>query len=112
MKIIYKFDTEELFETEEQTIVPSVGHIVYLDEEYFVEEVAWSPADNFVYVYLTYDAPSRAKPEKIKENVVRINDFVSLKKSVDQALKETGTLKRQIFSIREHIKIKQERTKT
>jgi hypothetical protein len=114
MKIKYYIDLEEVNNGEYENInVPRPGDKVWLDDLFYVDDVIWYPATNDVRVYLKQEdfkeiAPKIANVQESSVNLGQVNRAQSI---ADKALKETVSLKRQVFSIRNFIKTQQGKNK-
>lgn len=104
MKLEYYYSEEKVYERPGDAI-PSVGHMVYLDEIFFVENVVWYPKDSIVRVYLSDRQVASKKPvAERKQNVVNLGEVRQIKETADKALKESATLRREVSSIRQFLK--------
>lgn len=105
MKLEYYYNEEKVYERSAD-VIPSVGHMVYLEEIFFVENVVWYPKDSIVRVYLSDRQATVKKPiAERKENVVNLGQVREIKATADKALKESTTLRREVSSIRQFLKI-------
>jgi len=104
MKIEYYLEEEKIYETE-GTDIPSVGHMVFIKEVFFVENIVWYPENKIVRVYLNDELKSsKPKVAESTDNAVKLDDIRKAQKTADKALKESDNLKRQLFSIRQYLR--------
>ncbi len=107
MKIEYYLSEDKIYQSDiEGNSVPSVGHMVFLKEIFYVEDVIWYPDDNIVRIYLNDEKPKdKSRITESSDNVVNSSNIQQVRNTANKALKETENLKRQIFSIRQFLRI-------
>lgn len=115
MKIRYLDLNEEIvFEKDNISIAPSMGDLVWFDEAFYIEHIVWYPNEDMIQVYLTDEKPSKKKniAESTTNNVKSDRMVINAQESADKALKETSKLRREVFSIRQHLKTKGQKDKS
>lgn len=104
MKLEYYYNEERILEVT-GTQAPSVGDMVYIKEIFFVENVVWYPENTSARIYLSdRQKPAPRAVAEGKENIVNLNEVRQIKVTATRALKESATLKREVFSIRQFLK--------
>ena len=108
MKLEYIDEFNNILDSVENTsLVPSVGHMIYIQNEiFFVESVIWYAGENLIKVNLTLEK-QKPKITESKNYGVKLDQLIAIQTTANKALKETSTLKKQIFSIREYLKTQQ-----
>lgn len=105
IKIRYIDSYEQvLFEDYESRHIPRLGDMVWFDEVFFVKDIVWYPKLHTVNIYISETKSSNTV--KVAESVepnVKLEQVSKIKDTADQALKETAALKRQMFSVNQHI---------
>ena len=105
MKIIYQIEDFILHDDKiEDNAVPSIGDMIYFDEVFFVREVVWYPKDRIIRIFLNDEPLAKVKVAEHKGSVVNLQEVRKIKDIADKALKESSSLRKEIFSIREYLK--------
>jgi hypothetical protein len=110
MKLRYLGLEQELIHEEYNTnLVPGIGDMVWFDEAFYIEHIVWYPKEGMVQVYLTDEKPTRKKPiAESKEPVVKSKDIKEALELAEEAAKDVRSLKREVFTIRQHLKTRKE----
>ena len=105
VKIRYIDSYEQvLFEEYESQHIPRIGDMVWFDEVFFVKDIVWYPKLHTVNIYISETKSSNTvKVAESAEPNVKLEHVSRIKDTADKALKETAALKRQMFSVNQHI---------
>ena len=104
MKITYvdEYETEYVYSG---TSAPRINEKVIINgESYFVIDLQWFPAQDAVEIFISQTQQS-AKIVVAPQVASGLKEAKIADKKATEALKETAELKRQVFSVRQHLKI-------
>lgn len=107
MKIRYLTEYEEILGEFDSDSFARIGESVFINnEDWYVINIRWHPSIYLVEIYLAEEPP---KQQKVAENITNAVESQNANKalsSTKQALKETKVLRRELFSIRQHLRTK------